>query len=147
MADDAAQRQVMTLDYVLEEQDQGVDLLLAERLVDPAVGGFTIALVDQFDAQGAGVQPGTALPFAFSGMPGTAVLVHQAVDLRGLVADQVVAADAVAGQHTQGAVHVGGGVVQHHVLHAAALAHRGVAVVDAQPAGTASEQQQQGKAE
>ncbi|MCY1433002.1 hypothetical protein D9M71_490200 [compost metagenome] len=146
MADDAAQRQVMTLDYVLEEQDQGVDLLLAEGLVDPTVGGFPIAFVDQFDAKGAGVQPGAALPFAFSGMPGTAVLVHQEVDLRRVVADQVMAADTVAGQQAQGAVHVGGGVVQHHVLHTAALAHRGVAVVDAQPAGAAAEQEQ-GKAE
>ncbi|MNN95330.1 hypothetical protein D3C81_2141170 [compost metagenome] len=79
-------------------------------------------------------------------MPGTAVFVHQAIDLRRPVADQVVAADAVAGQHAQGAVHVGGGVVQHHVLHPAALAHGGVAVVDAQPAGAAAEQEQ-GKAE
>ncbi|MNF09777.1 hypothetical protein D3C80_2105280 [compost metagenome] len=75
-------------------------------------------------------------------MPGAAGFVHQAVDLRRVVADQVMAADAVAGQQAQGTLHIGGGVVQHHVLHAAALAHRGVAVVDLQAAGAAAQQQQ-----
>ena len=47
---------VLVKDPVL--QDQGIDLRLAVGLPDAAGRGVGIALIDQFDANGAGVQPG-----------------------------------------------------------------------------------------
>ena len=140
MRDDRAQRQLVTLDDVLEQHDQLVDLLRREGLPVAPGSGLVITLVDQFDADRRAVQPGAPLPFADPRVPGAAVLVHQAVDGRRGIADQVVAAHLGVRQQVERALQIGGGVVQHHILHATVLASGRVAVIDAQAARAAREQ-------
>lgn len=138
----------MALDDVLEQHDQRVDLIRGERLPVATARRVVITLVDQFDADGAGVEPGTPLPLADADVPGPAVFVHQAVDGRRRIADQVVAAHIGLRQQVQRALQIGRGVVQHDVLHTAVLAGGGVAVIDAQAARATGEQDEsEGKAD
>lgn len=68
---------------------------------DPPVRRVGIALVDDLDANGAGIEPGTPLPLAVAGMPGTAVFINQLIDRRRSIADQIVAADFAMGKQCE----------------------------------------------
>src|SRR5690606_31775388 len=61
------------------------------------------------------------------------------------IADQVMTADLAVRQQLQRALPITGGVMQHHVLHAAALAGGGVAGVDCQAARAGGQQSQAGE--
>ena len=141
VTDDAVDRQVVALDQILEQGDQRIDLRFAVRLPDGTVRPLFIALIDQLDTDAAGIQPGAPLPGAIPGVPGTAILVDQAVDGGRAIADQVVTAHLALGQQSQGMGQVGGGVVHHDVLHATALAARAEAVVNNLSAGAGGQQQ------
>ncbi len=144
VADDGARFQAMTRHDVLEQYHQRIDLRLRVGIPEPpSVRALLVALIDQLDADRGGVQPGTPVPFALPGMPGAAILVHQAVDGRRRLTDQVVAAHIAPAEQLQRARQVGGGVMQHDELDAAVVADRAVAGVDAWAAGTAGQQQKQ----
>src|SRR5690606_41979022 len=91
---------------------------------------LNVASLDPLDPSRPGVGPGPAPPLAVAGMPGPAVLVHQLVDGRRRLTDQIVAADAIALEDIQRALQVTRGVVQHNELHTAVMAHRGMSRVE-----------------
>lgn len=143
VSDDPVRGDAVALGDVLQQGDQRLDLRFAERIPDPPLGCIAIALVDDLDADRGGVQPGPALPFTDPGVPGAAVLIHQAVDGgRLVVADQVVRADATVGEDAQRMRQIGGGVVEDDELDTAVLVRRGVVGIQARAAGAAGQQRQ-----
>ncbi|CEG53621.1 hypothetical protein PXNS11_30079 [Stutzerimonas xanthomarina] len=143
VADDGARLEVVTRHDVLEQHHQRVDLLRGVRIPEPApVGAFHVAAVDQLNADRCGVEPGAPVPLTLAGMPGAAVFIHQPVDGRRRLADQVVAADVAAAEQLQRAGQVGRGVMQDDELGAAIVAGRAVAGIDARTTGATGQQQE-----
>tara|TARA_R110000796_G_scaffold88164_3_gene189764 strand:- start:30400 stop:30816 length:417 start_codon:yes stop_codon:yes gene_type:complete len=132
----------MALQYIAQQRDQRIDLILLPGMPDAACGGVGITGVDYFNADTGAVEPGPALPTAITGVPGAAVFFHQAVDDRRLVAYQVMTADLTTHQVIKRSLESGRGVMQHYVLHAAVVILRCVAGINLQSA-TASVQQDQ----
>ncbi|MNP52373.1 hypothetical protein D3C76_1467650 [compost metagenome] len=92
----------MTLVDVLEQDDQRLHLGFAVGIPDASGRRIAEARIDDLDADGTRVQPGTPLPLAFTGMPGAIVLIHQLVDGRVfIITDQVMTADLAMGQQRQ----------------------------------------------
>ncbi|MDT4876225.1 hypothetical protein FQZ97_1116510 [compost metagenome] len=118
MADDVARLDALTLADVLEQYDQGLNLIFAVGI--PHAPGWSVleSRIDDFDTNGTGIQPGPAIPFALPGVPGANVFIHQLVDGGALVVtDQVMTADLAVGQQLQRTLHRGVGVMHHHELH------------------------------
>ncbi|MNE68845.1 hypothetical protein D3C80_1645270 [compost metagenome] len=134
---------VVAFDDVLEQGNQRLDLRFAVGMPDPASRCIGKARVDDLDTDGAGVQPGTALPLAFAGMPGAAAFIHQLIDRTRAVAHQIMAADLAVGEQCQRAIQRGVGVVQDHELDTVVVVDRRVAAVDAQAGRAAGNGHQQ----
>src|SRR5690606_23891290 len=102
---------------VADQRDQRLDLRRGEQAI-----AELMARIDDFDADRGGVDVGLALPGAAPGVPGAALLRHQAQD-RAVLVDDVVGRDlglgiAKAGHGLLGRRHAG--IVQHqHVRRAA----------------------------
>ena len=142
MADDPLRRQAVPLQDVLQQWNQPVNLCLIPGLPVAPLWGITVAGVHYLDADGAGVEPGTALPAAVTGMPGAAALIYQAVDGRRVGIDQVMAADFAQRQGIARPGRIRGGVMQYHVLHTAILPARSQGgVIDHQAAAAADQRQ------
>src|SRR5690606_24381078 len=86
-------RQTVSLQYVLQQRDQGVNLLRVPGIPVTAMRPVPVTGMHYLDADGAGVEPGAPLPAAVTGVPGAPFLVHQPVDGRRGIVDQVMAAD------------------------------------------------------
>ncbi|MNL07070.1 hypothetical protein D3C87_1277300 [compost metagenome] len=143
MANDVARADVVTLADVLEQDDQGLHLRFAVGIPETAGRGVLETRIDDLDADGAGVQPGPALPLAFSGVPGPQVFIHQFVDGRVfVVTDQVMAADFAMGQQLQRTLQRGGGVMHHHELDTAVVIGGRVTGVVARTTGTTGQEHQ-----
>ncbi|MNQ95628.1 hypothetical protein D3C85_1111940 [compost metagenome] len=106
VTDDVARIDGVALADVLEQHDQGLNLILGVRIPEPAGRGVLEARIDDFDTDGAGIQPGPAVPLAFTGVPGTLAFVHQLENGGALViTDQVMTADFTMGQQLQRTLH------------------------------------------
>ncbi len=103
MANNVARADPVALDDVLEQNDQGLDLGLAVGIPEAPGGRVDKARIDDFDADGTGIEPGSAFPFTFPGVPGASAFIYQFVDGRAfIVADQVMGTDLAMGQQGQG---------------------------------------------
>ena len=141
VTDDVLRVDFVARGNVLEQGDQGLDLTFGIRVPDPTLRRVAKALVDDFDTDGAGIQPGAAFPLAFAGVPGALVFIHQFVEGRRGIANQVVAAHRTVGEQLKRALQRGRCVMQHDELHTAVVIDRRMAGVHARPAGTTGQQQ------
>ena len=99
MADDIARVNAVALADVFEQDNQRLGLRFAVGVPESAGRGVLEPGIDDFNADGAGIEPGAALPFALAGVPGALVFIDQLLDGRFIVvADQVMAADFAVGQ-------------------------------------------------
>ncbi|MNI56107.1 hypothetical protein D3C73_1110950 [compost metagenome] len=97
VANDVARVDVVTFDDIREQRDQRLNLRFAVRVPDSPVGRGVKAWVDDLDTDRARVQPGSPLPLAVPGMPGTTAFIDQLINRGWAISDQVVAADLAMG--------------------------------------------------
>ncbi|MNY22751.1 hypothetical protein D3C86_1563890 [compost metagenome] len=101
MPDDIAWLDIVALDDVLQQFCQQFDLLFGIGVPDSPGRGLIETRVDHLNTNGAGIEPGTTPPLAFPRMPGTAAFIYQLVDLRWVIANQVVGTDFTMGEQLQ----------------------------------------------
>lgn len=91
MAEDVGGRDVVAVQNAVRQCDQGIDLSVVKFAVAVFMAG-----VDEFYADGMGIDIGFAVPKRYTRMPGAVVFIYVLCD-RSIFVDHVMGADAAAG--------------------------------------------------